>query len=271
MRCGFLTAFLIVTFVGNTYGASLLKPQSFPKTFNDLTFSQKNAVFSEGYEPWETEYDKETGRCISNCAYQGITLSEQLKNIETNTVNAEKQLLSAGYSINKNGSFVAPANNTKPQNIIIANLPRCTPNQPDIPVGQTIPIGEPLTGKPKITSRYGARVHPVTGNNSVHGGFDFAATIGTPVFSPASGTVVSAWTDSTCGKGLKIRHSDGYETVYCHLSEYLVSDGDKVEAGCQVAKTGNTGRTTGPHLHYAIKHDDGKKCDYIDPTKWIGR
>ncbi len=278
-----LTIFSGVVLVANdVFGASLLKNQSFPKTFNDLTFSQKNAVLSEGYEPWETEYDKSTGRCISNCAYQGITMQEQLENIERNTINAANQLLASGYSVNENGSFVAPAGsantnnnisnaNTQSQNIIVSSLKRCSPSHPDIPVGQTRPIGEPLVGKPKITSGYGSRIHPVTGNNSVHAGVDFAAALGTSVFSPASGTVVSVWTDSTCGKGLKIRHSDGYETVYCHLSQHLVSNGDKVEAGCEVAKTGNTGRSTGPHLHYAIKHNNGKKYDYIDPTQWLGR
>ena len=80
-------------------------------------------------------------------------------------------------------------------------------------------------------------------------------------------TVAAVWTDATCGNGLRITHSDGYETVYCHLSQSLVKQGEHVDAGCSVAKTGNSGRTTGPHLHYGIKYNG----QYIDPTKMVGR
>ena len=123
-------------------------------------------------------------------------------------------------------------------------------------------------GRPRITSPYGTRTHPVTGQTqSFHRAVDFAASVGTTVFTPASGTVARVWTDTSCGNGLRITHADGYETVYCHLSQVLVAQGEPVQAGCAVAKTGNTGRTTGPHLHYGIKHNG----NYIDPTGMLGR
>ena len=65
--------------------------------------------------------------------------------------------------------------------------------------------------------------------------------------------------------GLKIEHGNKYETVYCHLSKVTVRKGERVEAGCKVAETGNSGRTTGPHLHYGIKEDG----DYVDPQNWV--
>lgn len=252
------------------HAASLLKQTSFPGTTADLTFTQNVALQSAGYEPWEAEYDS-AGRCISGCTYRNLTIQDDLKNIENNTINARRDLATYGYTF---PAFGAPASGTtqaqtpnRPQQIIVQNAPRCTPVQPDVPAGQTVPLGEPLIGRPQITSAYGARIHPVTGNRSVHKGLDFSAAVGTTVFSPAAGTVESVWSDATCGNGLKIAHSNGYETVYCHLNKSLVAAGDRVGAGCAVAETGNTGRTTGPHLHYGIKYNG----EYINPTDWVGR
>lgn len=258
--------FVLLMLAQDVYAASLLKSQSFPKTFQDLSFAQRINVLSEGYEPWESEYDA-SGRCISGCAYAGITIAQELENIDNNTKSAQNNLYKSGYSVNQNGSVYKTSGGVSAEQKIVENIPRCYPYQPDIAAGQVVPVGEPLTGKPQITSPYGRRVHPVSGNDSVHSGVDFAAASGTSVFSPASGTVVSVWTDSSCGKGIRISHSAGYETVYCHLSQQLVSAGDSVAAGCEIAKTGNTGRSTGPHLHYGIKYNG----QYINPTSWIGR
>lgn len=145
--------------------------------------------------------------------------------------------------------------------------PGCIPRKYDIPAGQTEPVGEPLMGTPQITSSYGFRKHPITGEQNGHKGIDFYTPIGTSVFSTASGTVAAVWNDDTCGNGIKILHSNGYETIYCHLSKQLVAVGDKVSAGCEIAKTGNTGMSSGPHLHYSIKYNG----NYTDPKNWIGR
>lgn len=263
-------AILMILYAHVVHAASLLKQTSFPETTAYLTFSQNVALQSAGYEPWEAEYDS-AGRCISGCTYRNLTIQDDLKNIENNTINARRDLATYGYTF---PAFSAPASGTtqaqtpnRPQQIIVQNAPRCTPVQPDVPAGQTVPLGEPLIGRPQITSAYGARIHPVTGNRSVHKGLDFSAAVGTTVFSPAIGTVESVWSDATCGNGLKIAHSNGYETVYCHLNKSLVAAGDRVGAGCAVAETGNTGRTTGPHLHYGIKYNG----EYINPTDWVGR
>lgn len=251
----------------NLYGASLLKAQSFPKTFDDLSFSQRIGVMSGGYEVLEKKYDK-NGICISNCgAYHSITIEDDIKRSEQNTQAAQQQMNNLGYKIGQDKKFIKLVEGKSPQNIISQALYRCSPVKQDIPVGQQEPVGEPLIGMPEITSSYGFRKHPITGEQKGHCGVDFSAPIGTSVFSTAVGTVTSVWSDSSCGKGIKISHSNGYETVYCHLSKQLVSIGDKVMAGCEIAKTGNTGMSTGPHLHYSIKYNG----DYIDPKDWIGR
>ena len=143
----------------------------------------------------------------------------------------------------------------------------CKPNQPNISVDQALPLGEPVLDKPRISSPFGRRKHPVTGKMHNHSGVDLAVPRGTNVFSPANGTVENVWRDDTCGRGVRIRHVNGYETVYCHLDGVTVSTGDTVMAGCQIAVSGNTGRSTGPHLHYAIKKDG----TYIDPAPLMGR
>lgn len=125
------------------------------------------------------------------------------------------------------------------------------------------PIGWPVKGRPKITSPFGRRTHPVTGNQQNHMGVDLAVASGTDVFSPANGKVVSVWTDGTCGRGIKISHSSGYETLYCHLDKQLVLQNQQVKKGDLIAKSGNSGRSTGPHLHYGIKKDG----IYIDPAE----
>ena len=125
------------------------------------------------------------------------------------------------------------------------------------------PIGWPVKGRPKITSPFGRRTHPVTGNQQNHTGVDLAVASGTDVFSPANGKVVSVWTDGTCGRGIKISHSSGYETLYCHLDKQLVLQNQQVKKGDLIAKSGNSGRSTGSHLHYAIKKDG----IYIDPAE----
>ncbi len=252
-------------------GASLLTAQKFPETFQDLSFTQRMAVLSAGYEPWESQYD-EKGRCISGCAYSGITIEDELDAMQRQTDLAEQYLRNAGYYVPETtdagpiqppvaaASVEFPALNTNPE-------PRCTPYNPSVPAQQKVPRGEPLLGRPAITSGYGKRTHPVTKNISIHKGMDFSAPRGTTVYAPASGTVAAIWSDDSCGNGLRISHSDGYETVYCHLDAVLLQQGESVQAGCAIAKTGNTGASTGPHLHYAIKFND----EYVDPSKYIGR
>lgn len=274
---------------GMSHATSLLTPQSFPTNANNLNFIQDVQLQSAAYEPWESEYDSD-GRCISGCLYPGITIAKELQSLEQNTNAANAAITPSEwaslYAQYANSVGIMQPNGQQPQNPVsiivdnISNIPiiqdtqpthptqqLCAPRQNAIPVSQSKPLGEPLLGRPRITSPYGERIHPVTGRRSVHRGIDFAATIGTTVFSPASGTVAAVWTDATCGNGLRITHSDGYETVYCHLSQSLVKQGEHVDAGCSVAKTGNSGRTTGPHLHYGIKYNG----QYIDPTKMVGR
>jgi murein DD-endopeptidase MepM/ murein hydrolase activator NlpD len=106
----------------------------------------------------------------------------------------------------------------------------------------------------RITSGFGMRNHPVLGFSKMHKGVDFATPIGTPVYAAGDGTVEKAGPWDSYGNYLRIRHTATYATAYGHLSGYAkgISAGSRVRQGQIVAYSGNTGRTTGPHLHYEV-------------------
>ncbi|TCN43970.1 murein DD-endopeptidase MepM/ murein hydrolase activator NlpD [Kribbella orskensis] len=101
---------------------------------------------------------------------------------------------------------------------------------------------------------------------STHTGTDFAAPIGTPIRSVMKGEVVSAEFAGAYGRQVRVRHEDGTETWYNHMSKFSVSVGETVYAGDQVGAVGVTGNTTGPHLHFEVRPDAG---DPIDPMPWL--
>lgn len=117
----------------------------------------------------------------------------------------------------------------------------------------------------RITSRFGLRIHPITGNESGHNGVDIAAPIGTAVYSPIDGTATIN-THSTGGKQVVVTNDrTGLRVGFAHLSAQLVRNNQRVIKGQQVALSGNTGASTGPHLHYTYAIN-GKK---VDPTPFI--
>jgi murein DD-endopeptidase MepM/ murein hydrolase activator NlpD len=111
----------------------------------------------------------------------------------------------------------------------------------------------PVAGRP--SSGYGLRADPIHGGTVNHPGFDLAATAGTEVAAAARGTVVHAGPAGTYGNLVTVRHENGFETRYAHLSEVDVKVGDQVEAGAELGKVGTTGYSTGPHLHFEVRHD----------------
>jgi murein DD-endopeptidase MepM/ murein hydrolase activator NlpD len=113
-----------------------------------------------------------------------------------------------------------------------------------------------------ITSPFGIRIHPVTGKNINHDGVDIKANINTPVYAPYSGVITYAGWMRGYGKVIVIDHGKGYSTKYAHLNSWLVKKGKKISKGQIIGKTGNTGLSTGPHLHYEILINNKP----VDPT-----
>jgi murein DD-endopeptidase MepM/ murein hydrolase activator NlpD len=104
-----------------------------------------------------------------------------------------------------------------------------------------------------VTSDFGTRLDPWTAERKMHEGLDIATPHGQPVFTPSDGMVVFAGTEGGYGKVLVIDHGYGVKTRYGHLSETLVHLGDRVRRGDKIGLVGNTGRSTGPHLHYEVR------------------
>lgn len=117
----------------------------------------------------------------------------------------------------------------------------------------------PVTGK--VVSKYGYRKHPITGEYKLHNGCDISVPIGAEVKSPWDGTVKKVYTNAVGGNQIIIEHSNGYTTGYAHLSEQLVTVGQQVDSGQVIAKSGNTGQSTGPHLHFTLRYNG----ELVDP------
>lgn len=130
-----------------------------------------------------------------------------------------------------------------------------------------MPIRRPLSDLRSITSPFGPRMDPFRKLYAMHRGIDFQAPEGEPVLATAAGVVVLIENNSKTGYGklLVIRHEHGMTSLYGHLSEFSVSVGDRVKPGDVVGKVGNTGRSTGPHLHYEIRVDDS----HVDPIDYL--
>ncbi len=104
-----------------------------------------------------------------------------------------------------------------------------------------------------VTSDFGVRLDPYTAERSMHRGLDIATPHGQAVLAPSDGTVVFSGTEGGYGKVLVIDHGYGVKTRYGHLSEVYLRPGDHVVRGARVGAVGNTGRSTGPHLHYEVR------------------
>lgn len=113
--------------------------------------------------------------------------------------------------------------------------------------------------KSVLTSDFGMRVSPISGRWLMHHGLDMAAPLGSPVFSCRNGTVAEILRmDATYGNCVRILHGNGATSIYAHLDEILVKDGDMVSAGQKIGTVGLTGLTTGPHLHFEIRNPGGQ-------------
>jgi len=126
------------------------------------------------------------------------------------------------------------------------------------------PSGWPVS-KGWISSRYGERSDPFTGERVQHRGLDFAGTRGTQVLSVASGVVIRASKQAAYGNMVEIDHGNGYRTRYAHNQELMVKPGDLVTAGQTIALMGSTGRASAPHVHFEVLKDG----NIINPSSFV--
>ena len=112
----------------------------------------------------------------------------------------------------------------------------------------------PINGA-RLSSPFGNRKHPILGFTKHHNGTDFAAPIGTPIMASGNGTVIKAGWCGNGGNCVRIRHNSSYTTGYGHLSKFATKTGRRVKQGQVIGYVGNTGMSTGPHLHYTVKYN----------------
>ena len=128
-----------------------------------------------------------------------------------------------------------------------------------------VPLRQPLSGSPEVTSGFGSRIDPFMGRAAMHTGIDLREDTGAPVRSTAAGVVVTAGWSGGYGNLVEIDHGNGLSTRYGHLSAFAVSEGQKVQAGQIVGKVGSTGRSTGSHLHYEVRING----EAVDPSRFL--
>lgn len=126
-----------------------------------------------------------------------------------------------------------------------------------------MPLGRPIKGA--VTSKYGKRTDPLNKKKGIHEGVDIRAKSGTKIRATADGVVVKAFVNGGYGNYVEIDHGNGYRTAYGHLKSYLVKQGETVERGQVIGLVGDSGRSTGPHLHYEIILHEKP----VDPNKFM--
>lgn len=128
-----------------------------------------------------------------------------------------------------------------------------------------VPAILPLeSGSFNLSAGYGYRVDPLYGGTRFHQGIDFMAPVGTPVYATADGVCTKASSDGTSGICVEIDHGFNYKTRYAHLSAMDIAEGDIIGRGDIIGKTGNTGKSTAPHLHYEVRFKD----EPMDPVNY---
>lgn len=158
----------------------------------------------------------------------------------------------AAQSVQRSGFPTAYAKWEGLASDVVSNLATADTACEALAVGDwTLPLDSGYT----LTSGFGSRVHPITGEIRFHAGLDMAAPTGTPVHAVTAGRVTWAGASDGYGNLVRIQHAGGIETYYGHLSTFTVKAGQQVAAGDLIGKVGSTGNSTGPHLHLEIRHN----------------
>jgi len=121
----------------------------------------------------------------------------------------------------------------------------------------------PLNGR--VSSPSGIRTNPITGRQEFHDGIDIVAVVGTPVAAPRYGQVLAVGYSPSFGRFVRIAHGDYYVSFFAHLDRVLVEVGDSVSQGERFAYSGNTGWSTGPHLHFGLF----RAGQFVDPLAYM--
>ena len=191
-----------------------------------------------GIRPEEFDFTRLPGRGGADTGGRALTLEELKSQLDVVSAGVERR---ADY-----------------MDVIESDLIAARARRTLLPENTPVPEGF-------VGSGFGRRTDPITGRLSMHDGVDFAAPRGTPIFAAAGGVVTTAEFNASFGNSVVIDHGDRLSTLYAHLNASFVKAGDIVRKGQKIAEVGNTGRSTGSHLHFEV-HRDGVPQN---PTRFL--
>lgn len=157
-------------------------------------------------------------------------------------IKVDNVSIASNSSANSGGPYIAYPGESHDQLLVKADK--------YVEILKKLPIGRPTSGA--ITSRYGKRTDPINGRSALHAGTDFRGKRGAKIFATGDGVVKKAYFNRSYGNYVLIDHGNGYTTSFAHMKKFLVQKGDHIKRGELIGLIGNTGRSTGPHLHYEI-------------------
>jgi len=193
-------------------------------------------------------------RGLKELRMEALAQREQLSVLQEQTKNLQG-LLANWKGLQERIQSSLPSQNRKPINspLAIAELERSLVSlQKELDrLIASVPSSMPAEGR--VTSGVGVRPSPWTGKPEFHSGLDIPKPVGTSVYATADGVVESAGIFNGNGQTVVLDHGQGITTRYMHLSKIQIKNGDRVRKGEQIAESGNTGRTTSPHLHYEVR------------------
>jgi murein DD-endopeptidase MepM/ murein hydrolase activator NlpD len=205
---------------------------------------------------------------ITNARKLQEGMSLKIPNIDGIPYQIQKgdNLSKISASFNVPLEVILDVNDIKSDNIIPGEtlfIPGARMNDIDLRLSLGETFMHPLNQK-IITSSFGMRKDPISGTLSFHSGIDFRANTGTPVHASLDGVVSFTGENWLYGKHIIISHSNGYKTMYAHLNAFSVKQGDRVLRGKKIAESGNTGHSTGPHLHFGIYDKNNKLVNPLE-------
>lgn len=221
----------------------------------------------QGINPDIRNEPPKAGQVLKIPPFDGLIYT--LRNEDTYRTIAEKYRLRPDVLFERNACQVKPEQVFIPGAVWRAEvIPVPTPTYDTPPLVNT--GGYPLPYPVPVTSDYGWRVHPITGETAFHAGIDLGAPMGTPVLANNRGRVEYAGLAGTYGNLVEINHGS-FSTRYAHLSAIGVSGGQSVKKGQVIGLVGSTGRSTGPHLHFELLLSSGQGLVSTNPAPFLGK
>ena len=221
---------------------------------NSLSIKYTEVVDRQQEEPYETEYIPDDTRFTTQkeVIQEGVVGQSHVK-AEITYING----IEVDFNLLEKDVLIAP------QNRIAKRGTKSVPKELTLASEGRMPLPLKKGTYSRISCPFGPRKAPVPGASTFHKGIDMAADTGTPIYASADGTVRYAGSEPGFGLYIKLSHDGGVQTLYGHCSQLLVKKGEKVKAGQIIALVGNTGRSSGSHLHFEVRIDGMA----VDPLK----